>query len=46
MILAVGKRGLTVVSFGVLIRKSYLTWSPREYGTLSNKSEIAMLGDE
>lgn len=40
MILAGGKRDLTVVSFSILIMKSFMTWSPREHDRLTNKSEI------
>jgi len=42
VILPVGKRDLTVVSFSILIMESPMTWSPRERGRLSSKCEAVM----
>lgn len=42
MILAVGQRDLTVALVYILIVKSFMTWSPREYGRLSNKCAMVM----
>lgn len=42
MILAADESDLTVVLIHILIVKSFITWSPREYGRLSNKCGMVM----